>query len=266
MKRLQLFILVLLAAFGVLVPRASADVTVYVGYADSLRPSPFFPVGFGLGASLTGISSGITQVFTGGGVNFDSGAILIVNTGVSSITLDSLSATVPTWTTNPLPGNTASTANTWASFASITLMPGNGAIFTQTTTYNFDTSDIGLQSPLLDQTNNCDPTNAFAIANPSVCGPIAPRVTISVNGTLLPVFTDTGQVLDTGGFDLANASTLCPGEAVPLGNCNESLQWRSIGTTGIGNPGGVTPEPASLLLMGSGLLGLAGLVRKKLQA
>jgi PEP-CTERM motif len=267
MKRLLLFSLVLLVAFGVSVPRARADVAVYVGYADNLRPSPFFPVGFGLGLSLGPISSGTTQVFTGGGT-FDSGAILIVNTGASSITLDSLSATIPTWGTNPLGGPTASTfaGSTWAGLAGFSLLPGNGAIFTQTYSYNFDTSDFG--APGLNSASNCDPTNAFATANPAnvaFCASIAPTVTISVNGTLLSVFRDTGQVLDTGGFDVAGANP-CPNPAEPGGNCNESLQWRLIGTTGIGNPGGNTPEPASLLLLGTGILSLCGAVRKKLQA
>jgi len=124
---------------------AGSDASVYVGYADNLRASPFFPIGFGLNDSLGTISpGGITQVFTGGGT-FDSGAILIVNTGASSFTLDSLSATVPTWTNAAPPSRTESTnaGDIWAAFGNITLMPGNGAIFTQTGSFNFDTSDFG---------------------------------------------------------------------------------------------------------------------------
>jgi hypothetical protein len=260
-KRLLLFSLALLVAFGVSVPRASADVSVYVGYADNLRPSPFFPIGFGLGMSLGSISpGGTTQVFTGGGT-FDAGAILIVNTGASSITLDSLSATIPTSTVG-----TVSTSTLWAGFGSSILAPGNGAIFTQTGSFNFDTSDFGAFG--LNSTSNCDPGNPFATANAAFCASIAPTVTISVNGTLLAPFVDSGQVLDTGGFDLVSASP-CPGgnnaNNTP-GNCNESLQWRLIGTTGISNPGGNTPEPASLLLLGTGILSLCGAVRKRLQA
>jgi len=87
---------------------------------------------------------------------------------------------------------------------------------------------------------------------------------VSVNGTP-QTFSDSGQVLDTGGFDLVNASP-CPGQPNTSGNCNESLRWRLIGTSGISNPGGNTPEPASLLLMGTGLLSLCGIVLRKFQA
>jgi len=66
--------------------------------------------------------------------------------------------------------------------------------------------------------------------------------------------TDKGSILNTGSYDFILASS----------DGNESINWNSAGTAG--NRGGVTPEPASLLLMGSGLLGLAGLVRKKIRA
>ena len=81
-----------------------------------------------------------------------------------------------------------------------------------------------------------------------------------LNGTN---FLDTAHVLDTGGFDLVNASP-CPNPVDSPGACNESLQWRLIGTSGIGNPGGGNvPEPATLFLLASGLGGLFALRYRK---
>jgi len=53
----------------------------------------------------------------------------------------------------------------------------------------------------------------------------------------------------------------CPNRNEPSGNCNESQQWRLIGTVVIQCPGGVcpTPEPGSLALMSTILPGFAGI-------
>jgi hypothetical protein len=113
--------------------------------------------------------------------------------------------------------------------------PGQHLILTQTSWFNFDTSYVAGTQPV--GVPLADGETAHAM-----------HVDITVNGTTLTTFLDTGHVLTTGGFDLAL-----------LNNSNESLQWRAIGTTGINNPGGnAAPEPTSLSLLGLGALGLLG--------
>ncbi|HEV2175711.1 MAG TPA: PEP-CTERM sorting domain-containing protein [Terriglobia bacterium] len=126
--------------------------------------------------------------------------------------------------------NGTSLSDIWGSF---TIPIGGIAILTQNNGFNFDTSDV---HPI------------------SSCGvPVAPgttpfpTVTITANG-VPTTFNDSGHVLDTSGYDFA-----CTG-------ANESFSWRPIGTTG--GQGGA-PEPASILLLGSGLASLGGYLRRK---
>jgi hypothetical protein len=71
------------------------------------------------------------------------------------------------------------------------------------------------------------------------------------NGNLVTM-TDTGQILNTGGYDFINGSS----------DGNESINWNKIGS-GASRSGTGVPEPPSLLLLGSGLMGLGGLARRK---
>jgi hypothetical protein len=65
--------------------------------------------------------------------------------------------------------------------------------------------------------------------------------------------TDSGQILNTGGFDRAFDGT------------NESLGWRDVGTTGVADPAGdqAAPEPTSVILVCMILLAAAGYARKR---
>src|SRR5947207_10000037 len=62
---------------------AAQGYQVYVGYADDIRPSPFFPIPW-QGDPTVGL-------FSGSPAPFDAGAIRVLNTDAVNITIDSLS-------------------------------------------------------------------------------------------------------------------------------------------------------------------------------
>ena len=166
----QLFII----AMGLWLPcqAMAVDIGVFVGYADNIRPSAFFPTPW-LG------DPGILDVGHAAGLIFDAGAIRIDNNTGAALTVDNV--TVDGF------GNGAS-FSLWGSF---TIPSGMKAILTQTTVEeNFDTSDQFL------------PGNAC-------CTPIGhgvepfPKVHITIGGQTM-TFGDSAHVLDTGGFDLGD--------------------------------------------------------------
>jgi hypothetical protein len=221
MKRLLLFSVTLLVAFGLSVPRAVADLEVQVGYADNLRASPFFPTPWCGAAGTTFDGSSANG---GCGMTFDSGAIRLINNGASSISVTDVSVNIGGVITD-----------IWNAGGAFSIAPGTSAILAQTGQFNFDSSDI---------------PGITCCSNDG----IIPTVTITFDGKTVTL-NDSAQVLNTSGFDFA-CSAGCF-------NTNESFRWRDIGT--VGGQAGNTPEPSSMLLMGSGLLSLCGIVRRKFQ-
>ena len=236
--------------------------TVYVGYADNLRASGFFPNPW-IGMTFNG-QPVVSQ--SSSGLSYDSGAVRIDNTGSTSITITDFQVTLNNGSGSPI------VFAIWGPGTELTLAAGQTGVFTETTSYNFDSSDYGLfgsYPPANLEPNNADGngnTNLIGgcSSNPSFYTPSqasgqcnvtnAPIVSFDENGN--PVsFIDSGFILDTGQWDFANNSAY--GE-----DGNESINWNVIG----GNSrGGTVPEPGTLLTMAGPLLGLGLLLRKRLR-
>jgi len=233
---------------GLLLPLQANAVEVQVGYADNLRPSSFFPSPF-FGDPSVALFAGENPTTH----QLDSGAIRIFNNTLSNFVITSLDV--------KMRNGAGTDYNLWAGFlgAGFTLLPGQSAIFVQTSGENFDSSDHDVLLGTVSPTNNCS-TGAAAITATCVNNPAQ----VILNG-LAPLL-DTGHILDTGGYDSVFSNPCIGGnnnQGNTPGSCNESLQWRDIGTTGVENPGGNVPEPSTWLLLGSGLAGLFALRRRR---
>lgn len=230
-----LFASIAAGLFLALTPAHADSVDVYVGYADNLRPSGFFPTPWIGGPNVVSQSPG--------SLSFDSGAIRLDNTGTSSITITNLLVTL-----RPNDGPVA-----FSIWDPLTIAPGQIGIFTETSAYNFDTSDYGI---LGNGAVNITPefplggcTNPSDAAQAALCMANAPVVSFDENGTLVTL-GDTGHVLDTFGYDFINGSS----------DGNESINWNLIGSSVV--RGGDAPEPTTLVLLGAGLLAV-GMNRKR---
>jgi hypothetical protein len=213
----------------------AGPISVYVGYADDLRPNAYFPSPW---------QGSPNTIFQGRGT-FDGGAIMIQNTTGAAITINSLQVS------GFNDGHTYNNGNVgWPTNA--VLQPGQYMIFTGYGE-NFDTSDNLTHFSYPDT-----PGNSGSGFNPSNPATNVPQILFTINGSQF-TFQDTGLVLTTGGWDFATwgYSSTYNSSTFPH---NESLQWRPIGGTGgVFNPAGdppPVPEPGSLAVTFVCLMGL----------
>jgi hypothetical protein len=165
-----------------------------------------------------------SSVNDGCGMTFDSGAIRIINNGPNPVSVTDVSVNIGGVITD-----------IWNAGGAFTIAPGTSAILAQTSNAeNFDSSDM--------------PSIACCVNDGLI-----PAVTITADA-VTQTLSDSGQVLNTSGIDFACQTVGC--------TTNESFAWRDIGT--FGGQSGNVPEPSTLLLLGSGLLGLVGIGRRKL--
>ena len=219
---------------------------VYVGYADGIRGGADFPNPFTVGGLFGPYQ--VSNYFGNACGACDTGAVMVVNTGTTALSVGGLSV-----------NDRANGINyaIWGADFSFTLLPGKAAIFLENAGNNFDSSDFGGNTHANSyagfdpDTNNC---SVGPISLLPSCVNNSPIVTFTVDGASSALF-DSGHVLDTGGFDSA---AYLHHHSDGTDSLNESLQWRLIGTTGVQDPGGQSPEPATLAMFGTGLVALIG--------
>ena len=234
-RAIRIAYLAMAAAFLFASPASAGSIDIFVGYADNLRPSGFFPTPW-LGDAGVVSNSSAAQTFDAGAVRIDN------NTG-SAITIHNM--------TVKLDGG----AFTF-SFVDLVIGAGQTGIFTQTFPFDFDTSDFGfLPNGIgIDGTHplgGCTNLGALNATQQAECAAFAPTVSFDVVELAKSISgTDTGHILDTFGYDFVCCSS----------DGNESINWNKIGSTP--TRGGTAPEPLGALLVATGLLA-AGFIRRR---
>jgi hypothetical protein len=229
------------AIAGTLATSAQAAINVFTGYADNLRPSGFFPTPW-LG------DAGVVSE-TPAGQSLDTGAVRIENLGASAITVSNFTVMM-----------NGGSGPTYAIWAALTIGAGQNGIFTQTSSYNFDSSDnstggppggISGTDPGSNGIGGCSSTAAAqALAGiTAYCAGREPIVSFDIGADHFS-FHDSGHILDTGNYDFINGSA----------DGNESINWNVIGG-GATRGGSGIPEPSSWVMMLVGFAGLGAALR-----
>ena len=179
----------------------AASLDVFVGYADNLRPSGFFPTPW-LGDPNIVSQSPAAQTF-------DSGAIRVDNNTGGSVTITNFEVFFP---------NIAFTYTLWNP---LTLLPGQSGIFAQNNGSMILSSIPATLESSAFPPSNLEPNNAAGNGNTNLiggcsspasfmtpgqlaaCNAAIPVISFLANGTPMS-FSDTGHILDTGGWDFVN--------------------------------------------------------------
>jgi hypothetical protein len=227
LKRRTITALSSLAALAVIgsSPSLAAPFDVFVGYADGLRASPFFPNPWDGSAGVTFL--GISDT------GEDAGAIMIHNTTGSSLTINSVGVTI---------NATGNVAPPWA--LPVTVAAGGFLILTETAHYNFDTSDLSFI-----------PGATYGHLATD-CSVNCPKVTITWNISNTETLNDSSHTLDTGGFDFASNGSNESFNWRLIGTCSGP---------GCGGTVGGVPEPSTWAMMIIGFVGVGFMAYRRKQ-
>jgi hypothetical protein len=162
------------------------SVQVSVGYADTLHTSP----GFHPHPWLFAANNSASIDFIGTGSPWDAGALMLRNPSANPVTVDDVSVDFVIF------GFVFVTYDVWGPYP-LTVPAKGKLILTQTDFFNFDTSEPG-------DFASCDNFGIIGVVH----------VTVGAQSPETKTFVDSGQILNTGGIDVANC-----------GGGNEGHEW-----------------------------------------